>query len=398
MESTTIDPNRFPLEISVGTTGIILRFNSHDEIANWAERQSESWKPLEQLISYDEPAAKNAVMQFRAFFENLKTYANSLSPIKSDNPNFAKHTQRLTQSLATLQQGKRLPTESVEGQAILNDLPINPGRALGRFLVRHADLSPQGNSPVTLARFVEYVVDAKTAGLSLTGEQEAQVAALTMIKQEWDRKFQNHENSLANLQARGEAELHKRSGNLENAWKELEAAKKDHIETKTRIESAFKKEMELRAPATYWSERAVNSRWVAFFAACAFVGLASAMIYLIANLGPQILDHLRSKDGTITVGGIVVITVPSLVGFWVLKLFSRIFINNLNSARDASFRGTLIRTFLALTVEKDATMKDGDRTLILHSIFRPENAESSDDSPPVNFLDMIASEAKKSRH
>lgn len=52
----------------------------------------------------------------------------------------------------------------------------------------------------------------------------------------------------------------------------------------------------------------------------------------------------------------------------------------------------MVKTFLALMRDDTAgktLVKDDDRILILHSLFRPSSVSAVDDAPPVHWFDIL---------
>ncbi|WP_299724686.1 hypothetical protein [Devosia sp.] len=68
---------------------------------------------------------------------------------------------------------------------------------------------------------------------------------------------------------------------------------------------------------------------------------------------------------------------------------SRLFIQNLALADDASYRRVMTMTFLGLNADKSAAITDVERALILNALFRPAPPSTSDEGPPSGLLDLI---------
>ena len=95
------------------------------------------------------------------------------------------------------------------------------------------------------------------------------------------------------------------------------------------------------------------------------------------------------SESFLRISDALVITVPALGYFWVLRLVSRIFVSNLASMSDAAERSIMISTFLALLADKNEPVKTEERLLILQAIFRRGPGMPGDDAPPPNLLELL---------
>ncbi len=89
---------------------------------------------------------------------------------------------------------------------------------------------------------------------------------------------------------------------------------------------------------------------------------------------------------------VLVVAVPAFAGIWTLRILGRQLSESLMIMKDAKERETLVKTFLALMGEDIAgksVVKEEDRALILHALFRPSNVTATDDSPPLHTLEAI---------
>ena len=142
---------------------------------------------------------------------------------------------------------------------------------------------------------------------------------------------------------------------------------------------AFEQELQLRAPASYWSERASTTQSFAMGALAAFVVLALVFIAVIVWFGPGFLERLAATGETVRFATLALVSVPALTALWILRHVARLFVTNLERSSDAKFRATMATTFLALTKEGTTEASMEERLLVLEALFRSPAPQSGDD-------------------
>ena len=73
---------------------------------------------------------------------------------------------------------------------------------------------------------------------------------------------------------------------------------------------------------------------------------------------------------------------------WLTRLSAKIFISNLHLRMDADERVTMFKSYFALLAEGSG-MNDGDRQLILQTLFRPSSTGFIKDDGPTNPLGAV---------
>lgn len=173
---------------------------------------------------------------------------------------------------------------------------------------------------------------------------------------------------------------------------EWEQRKLDFSKEWDDLKRVYDEKLALLAPTQYWSDRAAAHRTVAIVFAVAFGAVLAASIGIFVWLA---MPHLFAVAGNKEVSPILTlipVAVPAFAGIWVLKMLSRLLSENLQMMRDAKERETMVKTFLALMRDDTAgksLVKDDDRILILHSLFRPSSVSAVDDAPPVHWFDIL---------
>lgn len=157
------------------------------------------------------------------------------------------------------------------------------------------------------------------------------------------------------------------------------------------LKSVYDTELGLRAPTTYWTDRAKSHRNQSIYFGTAFSVALIAFFLVFAGSGLSYLQGVPENKSAVL--AVLPILIPVFAGIWVLRILGRLLSENLLLMRDARERETLVKTFLALMKDEStgkSVVKDEDRILILHSLFRPASINAADDAPPVHWFDILA--------
>ena len=142
---------------------------------------------------------------------------------------------------------------------------------------------------------------------------------------------------------------------------------------------AFEHQLHLRAPASYWRERASSTQSFAMWALAGFVVLALIVIAVTVRYGPGFLERLAATGETVHFATLALVSVPALTALWILRHVARLFVTNLERSSDAKFRATMATTFLALTKEDATEVSAEERLLVLEALFRSPAPDPADD-------------------
>ncbi len=168
----------------------------------------------------------------------------------------------------------------------------------------------------------------------------------------------------------------------------------DSKEKFSNLEETYFRKLQLSKPARYWHKKSTKYYtdankmkrillWV--------VGLSSLFLALILTISPKwIFETVFSENrAAIIRWSLVFITLISLIAFTV-RAITKVMFSSFHLARDAEERHTLTFFYLSLLAEKDSTINDEDRKLILQSLFsRAETGLLKDDSGPTMPNDFI---------
>lgn len=188
------------------------------------------------------------------------------------------------------------------------------------------------------------------------------------------------------------------SAGSEEARAIVEAFSARHIEIEdefTALKSAFLETMRLKAPATYWSNKATKHKDAEF---CAMIRLllffpaaALGLGWVFWRVGTEIL---RAPPGGNT-AAVYVVTSAGLatvagVTFWIGRLLTKLYLSEHHLRIDAEEREIMTTTYLALT--KESAAAESDRAIILSALFRntPDGIVKDDGSMDVSLATLLS--------
>ncbi|MFN8830286.1 MAG: DUF6161 domain-containing protein [Labrys sp. (in: a-proteobacteria)] len=155
------------------------------------------------------------------------------------------------------------------------------------------------------------------------------------------------------------------------------------------IDETIKSRLNFTSASNLWTQRSKEARLSAnillgFF----FVVLTSSLAYVFFH-HDQFIDNIKASDPNLYYYS-VSLYILLFVGIgWLLRTLLKIGFRSRHLAEEADHRRSLIETFIALTNENSASLKESDRFLILISIFRPLYPVAGDDISPPTTIDLL---------
>ncbi|WP_267087006.1 DUF6161 domain-containing protein [Xanthomonas sacchari] len=173
---------------------------------------------------------------------------------------------------------------------------------------------------------------------------------------------------------------------------EWEDQSKAHVDEWAALKKVYDTELGLRAPTTYWKDRARKQLMTASIYGVVFAAVMASFSVVFIAEGVPYLHGINEKANVFV--ALAPLVIPAFAAVWILRILGRLLSESISLMRDASERATLVMTFLAL-MKDDSTgqsvIKDEDRILILHALFRPSSGAVVDDAPPVHWFDLLSS-------
>ena len=154
----------------------------------------------------------------------------------------------------------------------------------------------------------------------------------------------------------------------------------------TDFETTFKEDIALQSSVAYWTKKRKHHQKVMWWmaASTAIFAIATGLIFIwAANV------YLDVTIDEVKLSQIGVLLAISTLGVWLTRLSAKIFISNLHLRTDADERVTMIQTYLALLAEGNGP-KDGERQLILQTLFRSSSTGFIKDDGPTTPFETLA--------
>lgn len=211
-----------------------------------------------------------------------------------------------------------------------------------------------------------------------------EVEKLKAISEKWDNELMKMYND---WNSKAENEMNK---SQESVLKLL----KKSLQSKTDLEQAYREQMKFEVPAEYWRQRAfdLNKEGHKFMKyLIGLVTIGTLLLFVLLWLTPEdMLKSIFTKEPVRAIRwSIIFITFISFLFFGIQALKKAMF-SSFHLARDAEEREKL--TFFYLSLIKDSTITQEDRSLVLQSLFsRAETGLLKEDGNPTmpGFFDKI---------
>jgi hypothetical protein len=372
-----------------------------EELIRWCHEQAKFYEQInDNASSFYHDANLQSVYSKTVRLASLKEHADKLEKLSKaqDSEEIESELENIASVVKTaFEQHELPPAHSEVGQALSIHLEKDPAIGLPaifslsprqpnhnhqfsywypeiwRGLGIGAVLSTRGtfaNKPQKIAKPYRELVSSAQADLGRTRAQ----AVSTL------RDLRANINSFKEKESAFE-EQH--TATVKNANEAIDKLVKDCTDDIGRFRTLVKSEIALKAPVTYWEEKAVNHENKAFY----FAWLTIALMFLASVLAIQTADIVKNLVGSgdkTSYAGIAIVAAVITLAFWALRLLVRIFLSQQHLGSDARERVAMVKTYLALR-EADLAPKDGDLAPVLVALFRPasDGMVKDEGMPPV---------------
>lgn len=148
---------------------------------------------------------------------------------------------------------------------------------------------------------------------------------------------------------------------------------------------AYKNQMKLKAPVSYWEENKKFHKDKARKFGLASIVLAPAIFLLITFIGWEVL---ASKE--VVWGKVGVIIFATSLAIWLIRIFVRMYLSHNHLEMTSQERIIMTQSYLALISEGGASSAE-EKQLVLQAIFRPTSTGIiTDDAAPPNVIELIS--------
>ncbi|WP_417505203.1 DUF6161 domain-containing protein [Marinomonas gallaica] len=152
----------------------------------------------------------------------------------------------------------------------------------------------------------------------------------------------------------------------------------------TNFVEAYKSEMQLQAPVSYWEENKTFHRVRAKYFGMASLAISPLIFALITWIGWEVLSSEKVLWGKV---GVVVFATSLAV--WLIRILVRMYLSHNHLELSSQERIIMTKSYLALLSEGGASSPE-ERQLVLQSIFRPAaTGIINDDAAPPSVIELI---------
>lgn len=381
------------IEFSIPRTQRTYTFGTAEDVQSWLERELASWRELAPATVRDGNLRRYWEQQIGHF----NRVQSSLAALASASPAQIRQLhQDLDSSFNQFRTGEALCSDSDDFPHLVSLWESSPEAAVLVLISSRPDGEQILGQFAHQFRFHTIIrgLVAANASEKSDGWLKPQRKEIAALKSDLERCRQ---------QARVEIEQHKSSHSdliradksareaCNKSWNEqLQQVKNDW----ERLIKTYDEAMAMAAPSTYWRDRAEkhNNQAISFGVAFGSVLTAALIAFLVYGL-PYLVSRTEVAGGSVVLA-LVPILIPSFGVIWILKMLARLLGESLQLMRDAKERETMVKTFLAFVHDEErgkSLLLEQDRILILHALFRPSSINSTDDSPPVHWFDILSS-------
>ncbi len=198
--------------------------------------------------------------------------------------------------------------------------------------------------------------------------------------------------------------LEEKSESVEASVSEIELRLKESEENAQKrvsdLEASIRAELELKTMRVLWKERAEEARRALWISLGFVAAMAIAAFIFVICFGHAVIDFISpfnlhtillnsSVAGAISqqLGRVVVVSIPAVVYFWVMKIGVRFIIRSLLLMDDARQRQTIMDSYFLLT--KEGRSDERALPMMLWALFRQVPGHGSDGIEPPDFTEAI---------
>ena len=154
----------------------------------------------------------------------------------------------------------------------------------------------------------------------------------------------------------------------------------------TDFEASHKEKISLQGSVEYWSNKRKHHQDKVKRMAVFTIIIAVTVLFVFTFAAYYFLDVTMAEAQLLQIGIMLAI---STIGIWLIRLSTKIFISNLHLQMDADERVIMFQTYFSLLAEGKG-LNDGDRQLILQTLFRPSSTGFIKDDGPTTIPQSVA--------
>jgi len=387
--TSTVADEIITLNLDIGE----VEFETIEELEDWKSKEHGFFNWLTKLRNIDGNAsqAHNSINNFHTvinkFIQKYRQHQNNPQQQLNVKKQFENQCNQL------FSKGNVCTSASPDAQFV-ERLRASQSDIVGGYALAYL-LNIPSNSNSTDAIRGQFLALEYQKGSE--GTVEAQQDALETTKRSWAAKFGKQykalkeKNELLNSEI---SDLRDQFSTLQNDISKLHQSQKEEfgglVENSEQelqsIEQTYDSKLALQSSVSYWSRKRKHHQDVMLF-----VGIATLFLAVLVGGGFiwAAVEFLSESFRDVPLWKLGLMAAISTFGIWLVRISAKIFISNLHLRTDADERVTMIQTYLALMREGQGP-KDGERQLILQTLFRPSSTGFISDDGPANFTDLVS--------
>lgn len=387
-EETQKAKSLITLELDTGER----EFQSLEELKEWSDQERTFFAWMEAGAKNDGNAAHawNVTNQWLGFIDQFIQQYRQHQNNEQQLQNLAR---KLQQQLSQHSQKGHLLTSKNPDAIFGKNLSGEESEVIACYAIANIlEINANQNHPKAL-KGAFYAFQYRQGASSTV---KSQVEALDSLHSDWNGRFKGQH---IELRAQNEAlieEVDQLRSQFETLKGEIETQKNEQVtafnekleeseKTLSDIAHTYDEKLALQASVQYWTDKRTLHTRVMWW-----VGGGTLLLAALTGGGFVLAAHklLQVTVADVELWRLGVMLAISTFGIWVTRLFAKIFISNLHLRTDSDERVTMIQTYLALLREGSGPM-EGERQLILQTLFRPSTTGFIKDDGPSSFHDLI---------
>lgn len=390
-----LEENSYMIDVDFGSNGGKLVFHGHQDIEDFITKEENFWKWL------TEARAKDAVLAH--VFSNMsfvwikaKPHIKNLKVAVDNKQDVSGHITQLKTLLNAYVERRSLLSTTPEAKFCESVFLKNP--KVGTLLVSHF-LAPSFQQPfingsndwiVSLVEYYNYVNGVTRQSSDAVSKVTSDIVSkmneeLKRVKDEANLLTINNKSLLEKTDALLEiktTEFDKKFTSVDETVKQ----KFIHTETELKnISDTYDKKLSLQSSVKYWSSRKIFSYIISSILGVVTVTLMVILaIFSKGELEKVLNSTQEALNSKLAFAALLVV---AFIGIWLIRILVKLFMSYIHSAKDASERVVLLKTYLAMS--REGQLDDKQKQLITTILFRPNISEiGKEDGIPPSFWDL----------
>jgi len=384
------------ISLNFETIGLTEKLENFSSIYLFFQKQTEGWVTLESI-----PSTLQSSVDF--FTSILKSLDQIVNKAESWNESQLVNQWNNISRMVSSNQTKNVFTfDCPETEFLIKVNKEQPDYNQELFTFLCALNYNQNIAPNTAKSFIAYTMAYEFIQKDhtlITERRNPEKSSLTRLRNDFNKylsKSEEHLNEyLDNAKQKGEdyaKAIDETKAEKETAFDTwYETAQENHKnfvsdteKHRSDLEKTYRDLLRLKSPAEYWSKRAFalkrdGKKYMAWLVALV-VFAAGLLYFLLGSISNDSITLIFKNTGTAIKWSIVFISFISLIAYGI-RILARLSFSSFHLARDAEEREQL--TYLYLALRKDGNVEDGDRQMVLQSLFsRADTGLLKDDSSP----------------